>query len=128
VLVNQDSSGASGAIASRIAPLLVEKRDSVASSEARARKILEGLQQGRIDRSLFTENANSYFTDQAIRDFAAGLAPLGAPTALTQTRQSDRGGMTFRVFELKFSSKALAIWERDMPDGKIEQYQVMARD
>jgi CubicO group peptidase (beta-lactamase class C family) len=128
VLVNQDSSDASGTIASRIAPLLFEKTDSAASSEVRARKILEGLQQGRLDRSLFTENANSYFTDQAIRDFAAGLAPLGAPAALTQTRQSVRGGMTFRLFEVKFSSRTLEIWERDMPDGKIEQYQVMSKE
>ena len=34
--------------------------------------------------------------------------------------------MTFRLFEIKFEKRKLAIWERDMPDGKIEQYQVMA--
>ena len=32
--------------------------------EARAREILAGLQPGKIDRSLFTANANSYFTDR----------------------------------------------------------------
>ena len=36
--------------------------------------------------------------------------------------------MTFRHFEAKFGKRTLAIWERDMPDGKIEQYQVMAED
>ena len=36
--------------------------------------------------------------------------------------------MTFRLFELKFPKKTLQIWERDMPDGKIEQYQVMVKD
>jgi len=36
--------------------------------------------------------------------------------------------MTFRRFEAKFAKRTLEIWERDMPDGKIEQFQVMARD
>jgi len=126
VLTNQDSTDASAAIAKRIAPLLFENRDAAAAAEARARRIFEGLQQGKIDRPLFTDNANSYFTDEALRDFASGLAPLGPPTELTQTRRNDRGGMTFRLFAVKFPNRSLEIWERDMPDGKIEQYQVMA--
>jgi CubicO group peptidase (beta-lactamase class C family) len=128
VLTNQDSTDASSAIAKRIVTLLFEKRDSRASSESRARRVFEALQNGKIDRSLFTENANSYFTSQALQDFASSLAPLGTPTELKQIRQRDRGGMTFRLFELKFPKKTLEIWERDMPDGKIEQYQVVARD
>jgi hypothetical protein len=32
--------------------------------------------------------------------------------------------MTLRVFELTFPERKLEIWERIMPDGKIEQYQV----
>jgi CubicO group peptidase (beta-lactamase class C family) len=113
-------------IIEKIAPLLFEKRDAVAASEKRAREILAGLQAGRIDRSLFTANANSYFTDQAVGDFASSLSPLGAPTELRQTRQNDRGGMTFRLFKVTYPKKAVEIWERDMPDGKIEQFQVGA--
>jgi hypothetical protein len=128
VLVNEDAIDASAVIARRIVPLLFEDRDASGASEARARRIFDGLQQGKIDRSLFTDNANSYFTDAVLLDFASGLAPLGAPTELKQTRQSDRGGMTFRLFEVKFPKKTLQIWERDMPDGKIEQYQVMVKD
>jgi len=33
-----------------------------------------------------------------------------------------------RLFEVKFPKKSVQIWERDMPDGKIEQFQVMAKD
>jgi hydroxyacyl-ACP dehydratase HTD2-like protein with hotdog domain len=36
--------------------------------------------------------------------------------------------MTFRAFEVKFPGKTLEITERDMPDGKIEQYQVAAKE
>ena len=79
-------------------------------------------------RQLFTPDANSYFTDQAVRDFAASLGPLGKPVELHQTSERDRGGMTFHGFEVKFPKQTLAIWERDRPDGRIEQFQVLARD
>jgi hypothetical protein len=42
--------------------------------------------------------------------------------------RQERGGMTFRLFEGRFPQKTLEIWERIMPDGKIEQYQVAAKD
>jgi D-alanyl-D-alanine carboxypeptidase len=128
VLTNLDAAAAAPAITRRIAPLLLTDRASTAAAQSRARRIFEGLQTGKIDRSLFTDNANSYFTDRSLRDFAEGLRPLGAPTRFEQTAQSDRGGMTFRRFEVKFDKKTLQVWERDMPDGKIEQYQVLAAD
>ena len=127
VLVNQDSIDTSGVLAGKIADLLFA-RGGAAAAEARARQIFEALQKGQLDRSQFTSNANSYFTEQAIGDFAASLGPLGAPKEVTQSRSSERGGMTFRLFDVKFAGRKLAIWERDMPDGKIEQYQVMATD
>ena len=93
-----------------------------------ARRILQGLQSGKLDRSEMTSNANAYFTEQAVADFAASLGPLGAPSEVKLIRSNDRGGMTFRFFEVKFPQKKVAIWERDMPDGKIEQFEVMATD
>jgi D-alanyl-D-alanine carboxypeptidase len=126
VLVNQDSIDAPGTIAGKIADLLLS-RGGAAAAEARARRIFEGLQRGTIDRVELTSNAGSYFTKQALADFASGLAPLGAPKEVTQSHSNDRGGMTFRLFEVKFPDRTLAIWERDMPDGKIEQFQVMAQ-
>lgn len=126
VLTNQDAAQAASAIARRIAPLLLAK-GSAARSEARARRILEGLQKGKIDRSLFTANANAYFTGQAIEDFSTSLAPLGKLLEIQQTAERERGGMMFHGFEAKFAKKTVSITERDMPDGKIEQYQVAAR-
>jgi D-alanyl-D-alanine carboxypeptidase len=126
VLVNQDAIDASGAIATKVATLLFAA-DNVKAREARAREVLIGLQGGRIDRSLFTDNANSYFSETALADLASSLGPLGAPLEVTQQRQSDRGGLTYRNIEAKFASKTLEIWERDMPDGRIEQFQVMEK-
>ena len=126
VLVNQDSIDTSGVVAGRIADRLIG--GGAPAAEARARRILEGLQAGRIDRSELTSNGSFYFTEQAVKDFASSLAPLGAPQSVRQETSSDRGGMLFRLFEAKFPSKKVAIWERDMPDGKIEQFEVMPAD
>src|SRR5262249_27828654 len=63
VLTNQDAAGAAGQIAHGIAPLLLIADDASARQKLeQARKIFEGLQHGTIDRSLFTDNANSYFS------------------------------------------------------------------
>ena len=35
--------------------------------------------------------------------------------------------MTFRLFEAKFAKQMLQVWERDLPDGKIERFQAMAK-
>jgi hypothetical protein len=86
--------------------------------------IFEGLQKGKIDRALFTPNCNAYFSDQAIADMAASLGPLGAPQTFTPTSKSERGGMTFRGYQVRFGQKTLVITVRTMPDGHIEQYQI----
>jgi CubicO group peptidase (beta-lactamase class C family) len=126
VLTNQDAANASGAISDGIASILLKTADDPAAMQKteQARKIFEGLQKGAIDRSLFTDNANFYFSDQALKDFAAGLAPLGEPQAFNQVRQGLRGGMTLRVYTARFANKNLMVWTYEMPDGKLEQYQV----
>jgi len=129
VLTNQDAAEASGAIARGIAPLLLASDDPATPKKTeQARKIFEGLQKGTIDRSLFTDNANSYFSDQALKDFASSLGPLGTLEGFTQTQQALRGGMTLHVYRVKFANKTLQAWTYEMPDGKLEQYQVAAQD
>jgi D-alanyl-D-alanine carboxypeptidase len=125
VLTNQDAVSASGELTDKIAPLLFAITDPATNAKLdQARKIFDGLQHGAIDRSLFTDNANSYFTAQALEDFASGLGPLGTPQEFTQLRQALRGGMTLRSYNIKFAQKTLRAWTFEMPDGKLEQYQV----
>jgi CubicO group peptidase (beta-lactamase class C family) len=126
VLVNEDSVGAPSDIARKIAALLFRDADA-GKQEEQSKEIFTALQNGRINRALFTDNCNSYFTDQAVKDFASGLGALGSPTEFTQTAKEDRGGMTFRLFEVHFQQKTVEVWERIMPDGKIEQYQVSSQ-
>jgi len=126
VLTNEDAVPASGDLAKGIATLLF-RDPGAARQEEQAKAIFAGLQQGKIDRSLFTDNCNAYFTEQALKDLGDSLGPLGPPIEFTQTGKSERGGMTFRLFEVHFPKKTLEVWERIMPDGKIEQYQVPAK-
>ncbi len=129
VLTNQDAASASGAIAGGIAPLLFATTDPATPAKLeQAKKIFEGLQHGTVDRSLFTDNANSYFSEPALKDFASGLAALGAPQSFVQASQGLRGGMTLRVYIIRFPQKTLRAWTYEMPDGKLEQYQIAAQN
>ena len=125
VLTNQDASSAAGTIGTRIAKLLFKVQDAMTIARTeQARRIFAGLQKGTIDRSLFTSDANAYFSDQALKDFQTGLAPLGEPKEFVQTGESKRGGMTERSFRVVFPNRTLRVWTYQMPDGKLEQYQV----
>ncbi len=127
VLTNQDAARAGGAIAQGVSGLLFATQDAqTASRTAQALQIFKGLQQGRIDRSLFTDDANFYFSDTALHDFQSSLAPLGEPRDFQQVSESHRGGMLLRVFVARFPDRTLRVWTFQMPDGKLEQYQVAA--
>ena len=130
VLTNIDASGASSQLAGRISTLLFKAtadRDTDAAL-AQARAIFDGLQHRRIDRSLFTFNANAYFHDFALGDFADALGPLGVPQEFEQTNQSLRGGMVARSFRIKCGTRTLRLTTFTMPDGKLEQYQIAASE
>lgn len=129
VLTNQDAASASGDIAHGIVPWLFETNDPTTPQKLeQSKKVFAGLQQGTIDRSLFTDNANAYFSEQALKDFASGLGPLGAPQEFVHVRQGLRGGMTLRVYRVKFANKTLRAWSYEMPDGKLEQYQIAVQN
>ncbi len=127
VLTNQDAAGASSAIGRKLATLALQDAGTERKLE-QARQIFLGLQKGEINRALFTANANSYFSEPALKDFASSLAPLGAPKSFTQVSQALRGGMMLRVYAIRFADKLLRAWTYEMPDGKLEQYQIAAAD
>ena len=129
VLTNQDAASASGAIAGGIGQLLFATNDPATPAKLeQAKKIFADLQQGKIDRSLFTDNANFYFSEEALKDFQAGLGPLGTPLSFIQTSQGLRGGMMLRVYIIRFPQRVLRAWTYEMPDGKLEQYQIAAQN
>jgi hypothetical protein len=131
VLTNEDASSAAGAIARKIAGIVLtggepanESAEQTAA-EKRALAIFTGLQEGRLDRSQLTPFLDAYFSPEAVADFTLSLKPLGAPLSFVQTMEENRGGMTFRVFKVEFQNKNLRVTTYEMPDGKLEQYLVI---
>jgi D-alanyl-D-alanine carboxypeptidase len=133
VLTNEDASGAASALASRIAPLVLKGAAAIGgvvanAAEERARGIFIGLQAGKIDRSQLTPLCDAYFTAEALEDFASSLKPLGVPRSFTQLSEEKRGGMIFRTFRVEFSGRQVRVTTYEEPDGKLEQYLVIATD
>lgn len=127
VFTNQDATHAASELAAEIKTLLFDQLDPVSTqAQARDRNIFDSLQRGKLDKTLFTDNANSYFTAEAVKDFATSLAPLGTPQEWKQTSQKSRGGMLHRVYKVSFPKKTLRVWSREMPDGKLEEFLVAA--
>ena len=124
VLANVDGSSAPGAITDQIAPLLLADVEDPQAAQVleQARRIFEGLQEGRIDHSLLSSDADAYFTAQVLEDAAASLKPLGYPESFRQTSVQLRGGMTYRHFEIGFKSKSLHLTTFATADGKLAQY------
>jgi D-alanyl-D-alanine carboxypeptidase len=126
VLTNEMATQAASQIADRIAPLVLGVAATEPSkAEAQALAIFNGLADGHINRKLFTKFCNSYFSQQALDDFASSLKPLGPPLSFKQSKEELRGGMTFRVFTVAFPDRQLKVTTYEMPDGKIEQYLVL---
>jgi CubicO group peptidase (beta-lactamase class C family) len=125
VLTNQDASEAASEIESQVRTAILQaEHPQDPKQDALIRKVYDGLQQGKIDRSLFTDNANAYFTDQALKDYAGSLGPLGVPQSFAQDHVSARGGMTARIYNVNYASRNLVIIIYEMPDGKFEQYMI----
>jgi D-alanyl-D-alanine carboxypeptidase len=130
VLTNQDASTAAAALAQQIQSIVLGSGGEDAatrSAEARALAIFTGLQDGKIDRSQLTALCGDYFTQEALDDFATSLKPLGLPIHFAQAGPArQRGGMTFRRFKADFPGRSLTVTVFEEPDGKLEQYLVIA--
>ncbi len=129
ILTNQDAIGAAGEIGRQILTGFLESKNvSDPKQDALVRKVFDDLRAGKIERALFTDNANSYFTQQALNDYSTSLTALGEVQSFKQTSNSLRGGMTHMNYEVKFPGKTVGINIYQMPNGKFEQYLVAAQE
>lgn len=129
VLTNQDAIGAAAQVGRQLMTAFLDSANvGDPKQDALMRKVFDDLRAGKIDRALFTDNANSYFTEQAVKDYATSLTALGEVQSFKQTSNSLRGGMTHMSYEVKFPQKTVGINIYQMPDGKLEQYLVAAQE
>ena len=133
VLTNQEASSAAGEIASAVAKLLLPTTAGVASVSApestQLKAIMSQLQDRKIDHSLFTPDANFYFSPETLDDFASSLKPLGAVTDVHKEHESFRGGMTYRTFRVEFAGgESVTVSTYTMKDGRLEQLLVEGKN
>ena len=130
VLTNQEAAGAAHIIANALVPLLLHPATpadtsdatATAAAEQQVRTLLNGVEQGKLDRSQFTPDLNFYFSKEAVADFQSSLTPLGPVMAVRQTGAELRGGMRFRSFAVTLGAKQVTVTTYAMPDGKLEQF------
>lgn len=136
VLTNQEASGAAAEIARALVPMVLATNAPASPAQTTAeafapqlKSIMSGLVQGRIERSLFTPDCNDYFNADALSDFKSSLSPLGSVDSVTTEGSSLRGGMTFGVYRVTFTSGAnVRVTVYLEPDGKIEQLLVEGKE
>ena len=129
VLTNSWSGDAYSRIAREIAKIVLPTvQDATASAQAaRARTVYDQLRAGRLDRSLLTENANYYFTQQAIADFGSSLGPLGEPVSFEPDGKPVlRGGFVIQGYTIKYPGRTLDLstFYEPGPNGRVEQFLV----
>ena len=125
VLSNEDGVNLIGPLSQMIEAMLVDPPNATAEKQERqVRQILEELQEGRIDRSWLTANADSYFSETALNDYRNSLGPLGKLQLLTRQDEEHRGGMTFLFYRAHFEKNSVAISIYMTADGKFEQFLV----
>ncbi|HEX8984306.1 MAG TPA: serine hydrolase domain-containing protein, partial [Bryobacteraceae bacterium] len=107
VLSNQDCVGFTSPLAREIATLVFAPEKAAGKNTEQVRGILDGLRNGKIDRALFTADANSYFSETALKDCRNSLRPLGKLKTVAAGGENLRGGMTHRSYRAEFEKKTL---------------------
>ena len=120
VLTNSDTADTASAIADKIeAALFVTASPEDATRSAVARKIFADLRQGKIDRTLFSNNGNEYYTPTAVADTARTLSRLGARKIFELKDSGTRGGMDRRTYKVELVKKTFDLVVRQWPMAKL---------
>jgi len=92
--------------------------------EKRARAIVEGFRLGKIDRSLFTDDANFYLNPQVLAELKAGLAGMGPTRTFDLESVSPHRDGQRKLWKIAATHGILNAIEFDLPDGKIQEFMV----
>lgn len=122
ILTNMEAPAAATEIANRIIDWLLQSSESVRPNLERIQKLFIGLQQGRIDRTQFSADANDYFDSQALHDYSESLARLGRITGITADEPTHRAGQWFTNYIVRFQSSSVTIKTAQDASGKLTQF------
>jgi CubicO group peptidase (beta-lactamase class C family) len=114
-------------LAKIVLPASTAQDATMIAQAARARTVYDALRAGKLDRNLLTENANYYFTAQAIADYQSSLSPLGEPQSFDPDGKPVlRGGFVIQGYTIKYPGRTLKLSTFYEPGsaGRIEQFLV----
>ncbi len=123
VLTNNDWADP-GSLTDRIAYRVLEP----SPAELRARTLFQALQNGTVDRRLFSAIGNFHLTAAVLAHMQAGLAPLGPARLIELERESQRGGMTTRRWKILCRGARLEAVERSHPDGSVDEFMISRKE
>ena len=123
VLTNNDWANPSD-LSTRIAYVVLTQ----APEEKRAREVFRALQNGNLDRGLFSEDGNFYLTAPVLADLRSSLSPLGPARSIELESESRRGGMTTRHWKILCRGARLEAVERSHPDGELDEFLITQKD
>jgi D-alanyl-D-alanine carboxypeptidase len=95
--------------------------------EARARRVFRTMQNGKVDRELFSATGNFYLTAKALADLQSSLSPLGPARLIELESETHRGGMITRRWKILCRGARLEATERSHPDGKIDEFMILKK-
>jgi D-alanyl-D-alanine carboxypeptidase len=122
VLTNNDWAEP-GDLSDRIAYLVL----TPTPAEKRAREVFHALQNGALDRGVFSEAGNFYLSAAVVADLRSSLSPLGPARLIQLESESQRGGMTTRRWKILCREARLEAIERAHPDGKLDEFLITKR-
>ena len=124
VLSNEDGINFISPLSTQISAMVLLPDDPPALEKdtQQVHDILVGLSAGKLNRSLFTENANSYFRSVAMEDLRESLSALGELKSVTRTGENSRGGMIHRSYRAEYAKRSVILNIYVMPDGRYEQF------
>jgi D-alanyl-D-alanine carboxypeptidase len=102
----------------RVAYVLLPPGDE----EKRARDIIEGFRLGRIDRTLFTDDANFYLNSDVLAAQKTGLAQMGPTRTFDLQSENQHRDRQRKLWKIVTAHGILNAVEFDLPDGKMQEF------
>jgi hypothetical protein len=102
----------------RVAYVMLPPEDE----EKRARDIIEGFRLGRIDRTLFTDDANFYLNSEVLTAQKIGLAQMGPTRRFVLQSENQHRDRQRKLWKIVTAHGILNAVEFDLPDGKIQEF------
>jgi D-alanyl-D-alanine carboxypeptidase len=98
------------------------------AEEARVRGLFLAIQNGTVDRGLFSATGNFYLTATVLADLQSSLSPLGPARLIELEHETRRGGMTTRRWKILCRGARLEAVERTHSDGKIDELMITQKE